>query len=73
VPCITLRANTERPITCEEGTNVIVGNRKEQILRAADAIFKDHKMRGRIPEKWDGKAAERIVEVLLGQSAGRMS
>jgi len=73
VPCITLRANTERPITCEEGTNVIVGNRKEQILRAADAIFKDHKMRGRIPEKWDGKAAERIVEVLLGQSAGKMS
>lgn len=65
VPCITMRENTERPITCEEGTNVVVGNKKENILAAARNVIEDKAPTGRIPEKWDGKAAERIVEVLL--------
>jgi len=65
VPCITLRHNTERPITCEMGTNVIVGNRKEDILAAAKKVLNGGENAGRIPEKWDGKAAERIVECLL--------
>lgn len=65
VPCITLRENTERPITCEEGTNVIVGNRKENILAAARKVLQGGISQGKVPEKWDGKAAERIVKALL--------
>lgn len=65
VPCITMRENTERPITCEEGTNVIVGNRKENILAAAMNVIEGRAATGRVPEKWDGKAAERIVEILF--------
>lgn len=65
IPCITLRQNTERPITCTEGTNELVGNDKEQILEAADLILRNGSPKGRTPEKWDGKAAERIVRVLI--------
>ena len=65
VPCITMRPNTERPITCEEGTNTLVGNEKGAILRQAERIFNADVAAGKIPDKWDGKAAERIVEVLL--------
>jgi UDP-N-acetylglucosamine 2-epimerase (non-hydrolysing) len=64
IPCITLRHNTERPITCTEGTNQVVGNQKEQILRAARQVLNGRVVSGRIPELWDGKAAARIVRVL---------
>ena len=68
VPCLTLRHNTERPITCEVGTNVVVGNSGERILAAAREILARPKGSYGIPEKWDGKAAERIVEwLMLGQ------
>jgi UDP-N-acetylglucosamine 2-epimerase (non-hydrolysing) len=66
IPCITMRHNTERPITCEEGTNVMVGNRPEAILAAARKILNGQLKAGSIPEKWDGHAAERIVEHILG-------
>ena len=66
VPCLTLRENTERPITCVEGTNVIVGNSKEKILEEAFKVIEGKKTEGEIPEKWDGHAAERIVGHLLG-------
>jgi len=65
VPCITLRENTERPITCEIGTNVIVGHDKNKILKAGQEILEGKKFPGKIPEKWDGKTARRIVKVLL--------
>lgn len=65
VPCITMRHNTERPITCEVGTNVIVGNDPEKILLAARRVMSGEWRRGEIPEKWDGHAAERIVAWLL--------
>ena len=65
IPCITLRHNTERPVTCDEGTNVIVGNSKSKILEAAKKVMNGERRRGKIPEKWDGKAAERIVDILL--------
>jgi len=65
VPCITLRHNTERPITCEEGSNILVGNAKNDILGAARHILRGNAVAGRVPEKWDGNAAERIVEILL--------
>ena len=61
VPCITLRHNTERPITVDEGTNIIVGQSREKILAAAEEIFTTGGKAGRIPEYWDGHAAERIA------------
>jgi len=67
VPCITLRHNTERPITMTEGTNRIVGNSRKAILDAAREVLDGNGKVGRIPEKWDGRAAERIVEVILSR------
>jgi len=68
IPCITMRENTERPITCEIGTNVIVGNKPDSILSAAEKILNGIKPKSKVPEKWDGKAAERIVEYLLASA-----
>jgi UDP-N-acetylglucosamine 2-epimerase (non-hydrolysing) len=65
VPCITLRFNTERPITCEMGTNVLVGNREEDILAAAEQVLADPDRDHKVPDRWDGKAADRIVQVLM--------
>jgi UDP-N-acetylglucosamine 2-epimerase (non-hydrolysing) len=65
VPCLTLRCNTERPITCVEGTNQLVGNDKEHIVDAARRVLHGAVFTRRLPEKWDGKAAERIVQVLI--------
>lgn len=62
VPCITMRHNTERPVACEVRTNVIVGNDPSRIVKAAEDVFGAKCVKGRIPEKWDGMAAERIVE-----------
>ena len=64
VPCITLRNNTERPITVAEGTNVIVGQDPQRILAAVDDVLQTGGQAGRIPEYWDGRAAECIVGVL---------
>jgi UDP-N-acetylglucosamine 2-epimerase (non-hydrolysing) len=64
VPCITLRHNTERPITCEVGTNFVVGNGRDDILHHAFRVLKGDVPRGKVPEKWDGRAAERIVGIL---------
>jgi len=72
IPCITLRANTERPITCTEGTNQVVGNNPDQILRAARKVMVGEFPRGRIPDKWDGKAADRIAAVLVGRAQGSL-
>ncbi|MGY6214062.1 non-hydrolyzing UDP-N-acetylglucosamine 2-epimerase [Methylolobus aquaticus] len=69
VPCITMRRNTERPITCTEGTNHLVGDQGPDILVAAQKVLRGQTAAGRIPEKWDGRAAERIVEVLLRSCA----
>jgi UDP-N-acetylglucosamine 2-epimerase (non-hydrolysing) len=64
VPCITLRENTERPITVEEGTNTIVGTDAGRIRSAFDEIMATGGKAGRVPELWDGHAAERIVDRL---------
>lgn len=66
VPCITLRESTERPITVDEGTNVIVGRRRERILAALDEVLKSGGKAGRVPQLWDGRAAERIAATLQG-------
>jgi UDP-N-acetylglucosamine 2-epimerase (non-hydrolysing) len=64
VPCLTLRENTERPVTVSEGTNQLVGNNPEQIMAAARAVLSGHCKAGGIPEMWDGHAAQRIVVVM---------
>lgn len=64
VPCITLRDNTERPITVSEGTNVLAGADPDKILAAFNQVMNDGGKLGQIPEYWDGRAAERIVEVI---------
>ena len=64
VPCITLRENTERPITVTEGTNAIVGTNASVILAAFKEANKAVSYSSSVPEKWDGRAAERIVETL---------
>ena len=64
VPCLTLRENTERPITILEGTNRLVGSDPERIVAEAMRVLDEPAPPGRIPEYWDGKAAERIVDVL---------
>lgn len=65
VPCLTLRSNTERPATVEQGTNVLVGLDPTKIRAAWRSALDSPKHRTRIPELWDGKAAVRIVDALL--------
>ncbi len=64
VPCVTLRENTERPVTVEQGTSTLVGNDTAKILAAAENGLASGRMTARIPELWDGQAAERIAAVL---------
>jgi UDP-N-acetylglucosamine 2-epimerase (non-hydrolysing) len=65
VPCVTIRENTERPVTVDIGTNYLVGTRPEAILAASREILSGHGKKGVVPPLWDGHAAERIVDVLL--------
>jgi UDP-N-acetylglucosamine 2-epimerase (non-hydrolysing) len=64
IPCITLRQNTERPITVDEGTNVLAGTDSRRIFACAKDILDGNAKAGRRPNLWDGRAAERIVEIL---------
>lgn len=64
VPCLTLRDNTERPITVTEGTNVVVGRDPERIVAEARRVLRDGVPRRR-PALWDGKAGERIADALI--------
>jgi len=65
VPCLTLRENTERPITISQGTNLLVGTDPVKIVAAARAALSGNGKAGRIPPLWDGQAAPRIVDILL--------
>jgi UDP-N-acetylglucosamine 2-epimerase (non-hydrolysing) len=65
VPCLTLRENTERPVTVSQGTNVLVGTNPSKIVAATELILRGDGKAGRTPPLWDGHAAERIVEILL--------
>jgi UDP-N-acetylglucosamine 2-epimerase (non-hydrolysing) len=67
IPCITLRENTERPITLTSGTNILVGANKDRILRAAKEGLNGFESDKQIPVFWDGKAAKRIVKILVNE------
>lgn len=64
VPCLTMRENTERPVTIDVGSNTLVGLDEEKIYACIDKIMVGTYKKGAIPELWDGKAAERIVGIL---------
>ncbi len=72
VPCLTMRENTERPVTVEEGTNVVVGRNRSLILQCVAEILAGHGKRGRVPDLWDGRASERIAAHLLPWLARRV-
>ncbi|MCP3876150.1 MAG: UDP-N-acetylglucosamine 2-epimerase (non-hydrolyzing) [Desulfobacteraceae bacterium] len=65
IPCLTIRENTERPITVTQGTNELMGTSKEKILTAFDQIMAQNWKTGQKPKFWDGNAAERIVDIIL--------
>ena len=64
VPCLTLRNNTERPVTVTLGTNVVVGNDRERLSAELSRIIEGKAKKGSIPPLWDGYAAERIADIL---------
>ena len=64
IPCLTLRPNTERPITCEIGTNTLVPFDISVIRNYMGAIESGTYKKGKIPEKWDGHSTERILKIL---------
>jgi UDP-N-acetylglucosamine 2-epimerase (non-hydrolysing) len=67
VPCLTVRENTERPVTLTSGTNLLVGCDPERLLAETRRVLNGHRPTGRIPPLWDGKASTRIAEILLSR------
>jgi UDP-N-acetylglucosamine 2-epimerase (non-hydrolysing) len=66
IPCLTLRSNTERPITVEMGTNVLVGDSKERLDSELRKILSGNAKKGGIPPLWDGHAGDRIARIVAG-------
>ncbi len=67
VPCITMRDNTERPVTVDYGTNVLAGTDPVAVKHALDELFEGRFKSGAVPELWDGRAAERIVGIICDE------
>jgi len=65
VPCLTVRENTERPITVEMGTNVIVGQNMDYLMAEVSRILRGQGKAGTVPPLWDGRAGERIAEIIV--------
>ena len=65
MPCLTVRENTERPITIAEGTNTLVGTDADAIMAVFNDVLATGGKAGRQPEFWDGKAAQRIARALV--------
>ena len=73
VPCLTVRDNTERPVTVKTGTNTVIGRDPDRLYQAVRAVLDGGGRRGKRPELWDGRAAERIACVLVGESERRQT
>ncbi|MGA8220674.1 MAG: UDP-N-acetylglucosamine 2-epimerase (non-hydrolyzing) [Candidatus Acidiferrales bacterium] len=69
VPCLTVRENTERPVTVREGTNRLVGNDTASLLEAMEEVLSGRGKKGTRPGLWDGRAAERIASVVMEWAA----
>ena len=69
IPCLTMRGETERPVTVTEGTNIVVGTDKKRIVEEAFKILNGMCKRGKTPELWDGKAAERIIKTIITKNS----
>ena len=69
VPCLTLRENTERPITVEVGTNILVGNDASKLDSELNKILNGTAKKGAVPPLWDGEAGERIAQLICGETA----
>ena len=67
IPCLTLRENTERPITVKEGTNKIIGNNKSRIIEEFNYVLSNEGQTYKIPRLWDGKTAKRIADIIERQ------
>jgi UDP-N-acetylglucosamine 2-epimerase (non-hydrolysing) len=65
IPCITVRDNTERPVTVTTGTNLLIGTDLNEVMKATGTILSGNVKKGSIPPNWDGKTAERIVQIVL--------
>jgi UDP-N-acetylglucosamine 2-epimerase (non-hydrolysing) len=68
VPCLTVRENTERPVTLSEGTNVLVGLDAGRLVHEARKVLRGEGKKGRVPPLWDGLASARVVHILAGKS-----
>ena len=64
VPCLTVRENTERPVTATIGTNILVGRSIPRVREELQKILNGERKRGQVPQLWDGKASERIASIL---------
>jgi UDP-N-acetylglucosamine 2-epimerase (non-hydrolysing) len=71
VPCLTMRENTERPVTVDVGTNKLIGKDTELLKKEVEHVLEGRAKKGTIPPLWDGKAGERLVEVLLKLHTGK--
>ncbi|MES2765714.1 MAG: UDP-N-acetylglucosamine 2-epimerase (non-hydrolyzing) [Bacteroidota bacterium] len=67
IPCITVRTTTERPVTCEIGTNILIEPTADAMKTAIDNMLNKPRKAGAIPPMWDGRAAERITEIIVSQ------
>ena len=65
IPCLTMRENTERPVTVERGTNTLVGLDRSRILKETENILEGRAKKGSVPELWDGRAADRIAAKIM--------
>ncbi len=66
MPCLTVRANTERPITVTLGTNILVGGDMARLRAEVAKILRGEGKRGQVPPLWDGRAGERIAAIIAG-------
>jgi len=71
VPCLTLRENTERPVTVTVGTNILVGRDLKRLCVEVNNIVEGRGKKGKVPPLWDGKASERIAAILQSEVSSR--